>query len=71
MKQNACKEVNQQTFEHIERFKSFLNEAHKMLLKLKSIVEKSMTNKVESDNSRIKLMNMLTNLEDFMATDLN
>jgi hypothetical protein len=42
-----------------------------MLLKLKSIVEKSMTNKVESDNSRIKLMNMLTNLEDFMATDLN
>ena len=42
-----------------------------MLLKLKSIVEKSMTNKVESDNSLIKLMNMLTNLEDFMATDLN
>jgi hypothetical protein len=42
-----------------------------MLVKLKSIVEKSMTNKVESDNSRIKLMNMLTNLEDFMATDLN
>ena len=42
-----------------------------MILKLKSIVEKSMTNKVESDNSRIKLMNMLTNLEDFMATDLN
>ncbi len=42
-----------------------------MLFKLKSIVEKSMTNKVESDNSRIKLMNLLTNLEDFMATDLN
>jgi len=27
-----------------------------MLTKLKSIVEKAMTNKVESDNGRIKLM---------------
>ena len=42
-----------------------------MLAKLKSIVEKAMTNKVESDNSRIKLMQMMANLEDFMATDYN
>ena len=30
-----------------------------------------MTNKVESDNGRIKLMQIMTNLEDFMATDYN
>ena len=42
-----------------------------MLIKLKSIVEKAMTNKVESDNSKIKLMQMLNGLEDLMATDLN
>lgn len=42
-----------------------------MLIKLKQIVEKAMTNKVESDNGRIKLMQMMTNLEDFMATDYN
>jgi hypothetical protein len=42
-----------------------------MLIKLKSIVEKGMTNKVESDNSRIKLMQLLNSLEDFIATDLN
>jgi hypothetical protein len=42
-----------------------------MLTKLKSIVEKAMTNKVESDNGRIKLMQMMANLEDFMATDFN
>ena len=42
-----------------------------MLAKLKSIVEKAMTNKVESDNGRIKLMQMMANLEDFMATDFN
>lgn len=29
-----------------------------------------MTNKVESDNSRIKLMQTLNNLEDLMATEL-
>lgn len=42
-----------------------------MLLKLKSIVEKGMTNKVESDNSRSKLMQSLGNLEDFMTSELN
>jgi hypothetical protein len=42
-----------------------------MLTKLKSIIEKAMTNKVESDNGRIKLMQMMANLEDFMATDFN
>lgn len=30
-----------------------------------------MTNKVEQDNSKTKLMQMLTSLEDFMASDLN
>ena len=29
-----------------------------------------MTNKVESDNSRIKLMQTLNNLEDLMATEI-
>ena len=42
-----------------------------MLSKLKSIVEKGMTNKVESDNSRTKLMQALGNLEDFMTTEAN
>jgi hypothetical protein len=37
-----------------------------MLTKLKSIVERAMTNKVESDNGRIKLMQMMANLEDLM-----
>ena len=30
-----------------------------------------MTNKVESDNQRVKFMQMLTGLEDFLATDIN
>jgi hypothetical protein len=34
-------------------------------------VERAMTNKVEQDNSKSKLMQMLTSLEDFMASDLN
>ena len=42
-----------------------------MLTKLKSVVEKSMTNKVESDNSRAKLMQSLQNIEEFMTQDLN
>lgn len=42
-----------------------------MLTKLKSVIEKAMTNKVESDNSRVKFMQMLSGLEDFMASDLN
>lgn len=30
-----------------------------------------MTNKVEQDNGRRKLMQLMANLEDFMATDYN
>ena len=62
--------MNQHTFDQIEKFKKFLDDAHKMLLKLKSSVEKAMTNKVESDNQRSKLLQALTQVEDFMATDL-
>lgn len=65
------REVNQQTFEQIDKFKAFLAEAQKMLLKLKTCGEKAMTNKVESDNSRTKLMQSLGQLEDFLAQDLN
>ena len=46
-------------------------EAAKMLTKLKSITEKAMTNKVESDNSRTKLMQQMTALEDFLSSDSN
>jgi hypothetical protein len=42
-----------------------------MMIKLKSCVEKAMTNTVESDNQRVKFMQMLTALEDFLATDIN
>ena len=42
-----------------------------MLVKLKSTIEKAMTNKVESDNSRTKLMQAIGNVEEFMALDLN
>lgn len=42
-----------------------------MLTKLKSLVEKAMTNKVESDNNRRNLMTMYCNLEDFLTSDFN
>jgi predicted CopG family antitoxin len=68
--QLSGKEVNQHTFDQIEKFKKFLDDAYKMLQKLKSSVERAMTNKVESDNQRSKLLQSLTQVEDFLATDL-
>ena len=49
------KEVDQQTFNAIESFKQYLGEANKLCLKLKSAVEKKMTNKVDIDNQKVKL----------------
>jgi hypothetical protein len=42
-----------------------------MLTKLKQLVEKAMTNKVESDNNRTKFMQQLTVIEDFLTAELN
>jgi len=50
------KEVDQLTFDVIDKFKSFLNENNKTLTKLKSIVERQMSVKVECDNNKIKVM---------------
>ncbi len=57
------KEVDQITFDVIEKFKSFLNENNKTLIKLKSVVERQMSVKVECDNNKIKVMQALGNLE--------
>ena len=65
------KEVDQITFDLIERFKGFLADNNKTLLKLKSVIEKQMANKVECDNNKIKVMQALGNLEQFLAEELN
>ena len=64
------KTVDSQTFEKIDRFKNFLTEQHKHLVRSKMIIEKAMTNKVEYDQSKIRLFNALADIEDFIASDL-
>ena len=39
----------------IMKFKSFIDETTKQLLRFRSIVERAMTNKVDYDNSKVKL----------------
>ncbi len=65
------KEVDQITFDVIEKFKSFLNENNKTLIKLKSVVERQMSVKVECDNNKIKVMQALGNLEQMLTAELN
>lgn len=65
------KEVDQVTFDMIDRFKGFLVDNHKTLIKLKSLVEKQMTVKVENENNKIKVMQALGNLEQFLTAELN
>jgi hypothetical protein len=50
------KEVDTSVFESIEKFKSFLSEYNKLLNKLKSLIERNMANKVEHDNTKVKLL---------------
>ena len=63
------KTVDSQTFEKIDRFKNFLTEQHKLLSRIKVIIEKTMTNKVEYDQSKIRLFNSMADIEEFIAND--
>ena len=45
-------------------------ESQKHLLRFRSISEKAMTNKVEYDNSKVKLFQAMADMEDFIAADL-
>ena len=64
------KTVDSQTFEKIDRFKSFLTEQQKHLIRSKITVEKAMTNKVEYDTQKVRLLSGMADLEEFIANDL-
>ena len=68
--QLSGKQVDSQIFEKIERFRTFMNESQKHLYRLKSVVEKGMTNKVDYDNQKVKLFQEMAAMEDFIAGDL-
>ena len=53
------------------KFKTFIDETTKQLLRFRSIVERAMTNKVDYDNSKVKLYEAMTDMEEFIAADLN
>jgi hypothetical protein len=61
------KEVDAHLYESIGKFKSFLSDYNKLLLRLKSLVERSMANKVELDNAKVKLLAALGNMEQMIA----
>ena len=64
------KQVDSQTFEKIDKFRAFISESQKQLLRYRTICEKAMTNKVEYDNSKTKLFQAMADMEDFIAGDL-
>lgn len=64
------KQVDSQTFLKIDKFRTFIAESQKHLLRFRSLVEKAMTNKVEYDNNKVKLFQAMTDLEEFIATEL-
>ena len=64
------KQVDSQTFLKIDKFRTFIAESQKHLLRFRSLVEKAMTNKVEYDNNKVKLFEVMTDLEEFIATEL-
>ena len=41
------------------------------MTRFRSVCEKAMTNKVEYDNSKIKLLQSMSDLEDLMASELD
>ena len=64
------KTVDSQTFDKIDRFKAFLTEQQKHLIRSKITVEKAMTNKVDYDTQKVRLLNGMADLEEFIANDL-
>ena len=64
------KQVDSQTFLKIDKFRTFIAESQKHLQRFRSLVEKAMTNKVEYDNNKVKLFEVMTDLEEFIATEL-
>ena len=62
--------MDSQTFSKIDKFRIYILDSQKHLLRFRSIVEKAMTNKVEYDNSAVKLFEAMADMEDFIATDL-
>ena len=64
------KTVDSQTFDKIDRFKAFLTEQQKHLIRSKVTVEKAMTNKVDYDTQKVRLLNGMADLEEFIANDL-
>lgn len=65
------REIDQNTFEKIERFKAFLVEQNKNVLRFKSVVEKALTNKVEFDNAKTKCFEALADMEELISSELN
>lgn len=62
--------MDSQTFDKIDRFKAFLTEQQKHLIRSKVTVEKAMTNKVDYDTQKVRLLNGMADLEEFIANDL-
>ena len=67
--QLSGKEIDQTTFEKIEKFKGFLVEQNKLILRFKSIVEKALTKKVEFDNAKTKCFEALADLEELLSSE--
>jgi tRNA U54 and U55 pseudouridine synthase Pus10 len=63
------KEIDQTTFEKVERFKAFLVNQKENMLSFKSLVERAMTKKVECDNAKTKCFEALADLEELIAGD--
>ena len=67
--QLSGKEIDQTTFEKIEKFKGFLVEQNKLIMRFKSIVEKALTKKVEFDNAKTKCFEALADLEELLSSE--
>ena len=63
------REIDQKTFEKIERFKIFLSELRDLMLRFKQIVEKAMTKKVEADVQKQKVFDALADLEELLTSE--
>lgn len=65
------REIDQKTFEKIERFKMFLSDLRDLMLKFKQLVEKAMTKKVEADRQKQACFDALADLEDLLTSEFH
>jgi hypothetical protein len=65
------KELDQTIFEKIERFKANLSNQRDHMVQFKSMLEKAMTKKVESDTAKTKLFEALADLEEFLGGEIS